>query len=171
MPRALTNLEYSGCLIAQVKPSVIIRPIQPTDLPKVEELIRSTILEVNSKDQSPAITAFTLKIDPFRPRDTGDERDYFVAEDGEIRGVLGLKDNELKTFFVDSKFQGQGIGTELIQYVEALIIKRGYSQSKVFSSITAKSFYEKHGYTVVQEDITKIGSDNLIRFYMEKTLL
>ena len=149
---------------------MIIRPIQPTDLEKVEQLIRSAILEVNIKDQPQAVTDFRLTIDPFRPRDTGHERDYFVAEDGEIRGVLGLKDNELKTFFVDPKFQGQGVGKALIKYVEALIVERGYSLGKVFSSLNAKGFYQQQGYVIIREDITKIGQCDLIRFYMEKTL-
>ena len=149
---------------------MIIRPIQPKDLPKVEKLIRSAILEVNVKDQPQAVTDFRLTVDPYRPRDTAHERDYFVAEDGEICGVLGLKDNELKTFFVDPKFQRQGVGKALINYVENLIIERGYLMSKVFSSLNAKSFYEKQGYVAIREDITKIGNGDLVRFYMEKLL-
>ncbi len=150
---------------------MIIRPIQPSDLEKVEHLIRSTILEVNAKDQSKAVTDFILQIDPCRPRDMAHERDYFVAEDGEIRGVLGMKDNELKTFFVDHNFHGQGVGKALLEYVEKLILEKGFLLSQVFSSISAKSFYEKQGYTVIRENITQVGEDNLITIFMEKKLV
>ena len=150
---------------------MIIRPIKPSDLEKVEQLIKSAILAVDPKDQRQAVTDFRLTVDPYRPRNTAHERDYFVAEDGEIRGVLGLKDNELKTFFVDPKYQGQGVGKALIKYVGALMVERGYSLGKVFSSLNAKGFYQQQGYVIIREDITKIGQEDLIRFYMEKELI
>lgn len=147
-----------------------IRPITPTDYKAVEQLIRRAILETNAKDYSPHVIDFMLQVDPFRPRDTAHEREYFVAIDGEICGVIGLKNNEVKTLFVDPDFHGKGVGRRLLIHMESLIFERGYEISKVFSSVSAKDFYKKHGYVVIREDSSVAGEGIMLRYYMEKAL-
>lgn len=147
---------------------MIIRPIKPTDLEKVEQLIKDAILETNAKDYSQQVVDFMLQIDPFRPRDTAHEREYFVAEDDGIFGVIGLKDNEVKTLFVGPKYHGKGVGSSLLSHIESLISDRSYEISKVYSSISAKSFYEKHGYSAIREDSSELGGGTMLRYYMEK---
>lgn len=148
-----------------------IRPIQSADFDKIEQLIKKTILETNAKDYTKPVIDFMLGVDPFRPRNTGHERDYFVAFSGDdICGIIGLKDNEVKTFFVDSVHHGKGIGTVLLDHVEKLISARGYLISKVFSSVSARGYYEKQGYKVISEDSSKAGEGIMLRYYMEKIL-
>jgi len=147
-----------------------IRLIQSTDYEKVEQLIKDAILETNAKDYTKPVVDFMLGVDPFRPRETENERDYFVADDGDVKGIIGLKDNEVKTLFVDPEYHSKGIGASLLLHIERLILERNYEFSKVYSSLSAKSFYEKHGYSVINEDTTKIGEEEMLRFYMEKKL-
>ena len=149
---------------------MIIRPIKSTDLEKVEQLIKDAILETNARDYSQQVVDFMLQVDPFRPRDTAHEREYFVAEDDDIQGVIGLKDNEVKTLFVDPKYHSKGVGSSLLSHIESLISDRDYKISKVYSSVSAKSFYEKHGYSVIHEDLSKAGEGTMLRYYMEKKL-
>jgi len=111
-----------------------------------------------------------LQVDPFRPRNTHLERDYFVAVDEDIRGVIGLKDNEVKTFFVDPKYHGKGIGSSLLTHIESVISERGYIISKVYSSVSAKSFYEKQGYSIIREDSSVAGEGTMLRYYMQKKI-
>ena len=147
---------------------MIIRPIKSSDYEKVEQLIKDAILETNAKDYSKEVIDFMLKVDPFRPRDTANEREYFVATDEGICGIIGLKDNEVKTLFVDPKYQGRGVGSSLLSYIESIVLDRGYSISKVYSSVSAKSFYGKHGYVVIREDSSEAGEGTMLRYYMEK---
>src|SRR3989338_9666231 len=109
---------------------MIIRPIKSIDLEKVEQLIKDAILETNARDYSQQVVDFMLEVDPFRPRDTAHEREYFVAEDDDIQGVIGLKDNEVKTLFVDPKYHSKGVGSSLLYHIESLISDRDYKISK-----------------------------------------
>lgn len=86
-----------------------IRPLTEQDFPRVEKLIKDTILNKNTKDYSTSIINAMITIDPFRPRDTYHEREYFVYDDADIHGIIGIKDNEIKTFFVEANSGGKGI--------------------------------------------------------------
>jgi len=149
---------------------MIIRPIKSSDYKKVKQLIKDAILETNAKDYSKEVIDFMLGVDPFRPRDTANEREYFVAEDDDIQGVIGLKDNEVKTLFVDPKYHSKGLGSSLLSHIESLISERSYDMSRVYSSVSAKSFYEKQGYTIISENSSKAGDGTMLRYYMEKKL-
>ncbi len=81
-----------------------------------------------------------------------------------------MKDNEIKTFFVDVASHGKGIGKTLLHYAISLITERGYTRSCVYSSISAKSFYEKHGYTLIREDHSDIQGLPMLRYFLEKKL-
>lgn len=150
---------------------MIIRPLEAKDFLKVETLIRTTILEINSKDYSESIIQSMLTIDPYRPRDTYYEREYFVYEDTQIEGIIGIKDFEIKTFFIDANSRGIGIGKILLSYAHAIILKRGGIKSSVYSSISARGFYEKNGYTFIREDISDMRGENILRYYLERELL
>ena len=58
---------------------MVIRKIIKEDLIEIEKLIKDTILKINSKDYSKWVIDFMLSIDPFRPRNTRHERDYFIT--------------------------------------------------------------------------------------------
>lgn len=148
-----------------------IRPIESDDYKHVEQIIKDALLKKVSEDYSKSAMAIMLDSDPFQPFKTRDNRDYFVICDNDvIQGIIGKKDNMVKTFFVNPKFHGKGIGTQLLSYIENLIKESGYTLSTVYSTITAKSFYEKNGYVVINTDEKKIPDGALTRYYMEKQL-
>ncbi len=61
-----------------------IRPIREEDFPTVENLIHNTILSINARDYPKDVIDAMLTLDPFRPRDTFHEREYFVYDDSGI---------------------------------------------------------------------------------------
>ncbi|MEM7555623.1 MAG: GNAT family N-acetyltransferase [Cyanobacteria bacterium P01_A01_bin.84] len=67
----------------------------------------------------------------------------------------GKKGFEIKEFFVDFKYQGQGIGTKLLNQLESELRKNDYEFSILLTSKEsyAESFYFKKGYE---------GNDKLI---------
>lgn len=148
-----------------------IRKITSEDYPKVEELIKKSILKTVSKDYTAEAITIMLESDPYQPEKTKDERDYYVACDPHIVGIIGRKDNNVKTFFVDPLKQGTGVGTRLILFIESLIQADGFDECFLNSTVTAKSFYEKQKYTVLQEEKVKRGNSILTKYAMKKSLV
>ena len=75
-----------------------------------------------------------------------------------------------KTFFVDPKEQGKGVGKALIYHIEELIKKEGYETSTLNSTITAKSFYEAQGYITIKKDFKVVQGAEMTKFHMYKKL-
>lgn len=150
---------------------MIIRPIQSTDYKEVERIIKKALLETVSKDYSKPAIDLMLASDPTQPWKTRREREYFVATDNKaILGIIGRKDNMVKTLFVDPSYHGKGVGTSLISYIEKLIITDGYTVSTLNSTISAKSFYEKQGYKLISEEKKEVEGNVMIKYAMEKKL-
>lgn len=139
---------------------------------EVETLIENTIRNVNSKEYSKWVIEFMLRIDPFRPRNTFEYRDYFVCKDwnNKVLWVIWLEDNEIKTFFVSSESRWKGVWKLLIDYVENILKSQNYKISTLYSSVSAKTFYEGHNYRVIKKDISKIWKEVMLRYYMEKNI-
>lgn len=147
------------------------RKIEEADLLSVENLIRNTIINVNSKDYSKEVVEFMLNIDPFRPRNTMKNRDYFVVEDNwRLFWIIWRKDNEIKTFFVDYESHWKWIWTLLLDNIEKIILENNYKEYFVYSSLTAKTFYEKKGYRIINEVTDTIWDSEMIRYYMKKDI-
>ena len=62
-----------------------------------------------------------------------------------IVGTITIKGNEICRLFVLPKYQGNGYGTEMLEYAENLISKK-YREIKLDASLPAKRIYQKRGY-------------------------
>ena len=68
----------------------------------------------------------------------------FLYDDGIIKGLIRIEKEEILELYADHFFQGQGIGSELIEYA-----KENYSVNFLWTiekNIDAISFYEAHGF-------------------------
>ena len=155
-----------------ISPIMIIRPITSEDFESVAHLIRKTILAVNARDYSPGVIDQMLQNDPYSPQRHASDRSYYVAVENEvILWIIGMRDDEIKTFFVDSQHHGKWTGTLLLRHIEATLAAKWYTKSRVFSSISARSFYEKNGYILILEDFLKTWNEIMLRYYLEKNLV
>jgi len=129
-----------------------IRKFRKADARNVSDLIKKCLLEVNNKDYSKKIIDFICKHHVSKKLILYSiERSVFVAEEkGKILGTASLKDNVIKTVFVNPKFHGKGIGSKLMNTVETLAKKRGCKTVVGPSSITAYEFYKQRGYKKVK---------------------
>jgi GNAT superfamily N-acetyltransferase len=91
----------------------------------------------------------------------------FVAEtNGKIVGVSTIgHDGFVFLCYVIPKFKGQGVGGQLLKSAEASVLKMGVHSFKLESTITAKEFYEHHGYLKVGKstnclEYEKISNNN-----------
>lgn len=150
---------------------MLIRKYQSSDCIRLTALFYDTVHTVNAKDytkeQCDAWAAGNA--DPeawdlsFRAHTT------FVAVEHER--IVGFGDitetGYLDRLFVDRDHQREGIATALCDALEQTV-----SGNKIttHASITAKPFFEKRGYRVVQEQWVERNSVFLTNYIMEKLL-
>src|SRR5262249_39633860 len=91
------------------------------------------------------------------------QRDVFLAmSDRGILGTVSLGNGKLHSMFVEPRHQGQGVGRSLVEYLERHAILSGLFDLRLSSSITARPFYEKLGYELVQFEERLDGSTYLM---------
>jgi len=147
-----------------------VRKFHLDDAPRVSRLIRKALLEVNSKDYPKKVIDFMYsKFTPGNLIEISSRRDiYVVVKGGKVLATGSLSGNEIMTVFVDPRFQGKGIGTKMMDYLEGMAAKRGHRSIKLSSSITAQTFYRKRGYRDVRVNLDEDYGKTII---MRKNLV
>lgn len=133
-----------------------LRPAQPSDLSAILELFAGTIEIICSADyttdQRNAWQASVENSARWMAKINRD--DFWVAEtDTILSGFASLKNNNyIDLMYVHKDFARIGIASLLLK--KMLDLATSTSSEKVFSdvSITAKPFFEKHGFTVIKEN-------------------
>lgn len=73
----------------------------------------------------------------------------FVYDDGIVRGFLQMSGREIYKLYVDTFFQGRGIGDKLIEYAIA-----NYAADELWAlekNVRAIAFYQRHGFQLSGE--------------------
>lgn len=98
-----------------------------------------------------------------------DDRDVFVAEvDGAVRGFGSLShvpgehltadvDAEVTGMYVHPEVSGEGVGTALLEHLEARARERELGALGMWASMNAVPFYEARGYEHVAERVHEFG--------------
>ncbi|MBI4471647.1 MAG: GNAT family N-acetyltransferase [Acidobacteria bacterium] len=98
---------------------------------------------------------------------------YYLAvweKDDCVVGLAGLDMNEIRLLFVAPDHQGQGIGRELLQYLESMVPPAMFSDIFVYSTLAAERFYRAHGYQSRGEQVFDIHGQPLRTIFMVKRL-
>lgn len=147
---------------------LVIRDATADDVPVISALVQRTVRISNGRDYPPQ--AVDLIVANFAPDKVGQrmaERDVFVCQMGDrIVGTIALGRDRLRSLFVDPGLQQAGIGARLVAHLEAHARKRGVSELKLSSSLTARGFYERLGYRLIQSE----EHDGVSTFLMAKAL-
>lgn len=134
--------------------NIIIRTISENDYPNVIQVIKKSNSESLGKIYpNELIQEFLKKYDLENFKKKAQTIQYFVAEDTEsksILGVIGLKHNELRTFFVDPNFQGKGIGRKLYDFLEYEARKAGLHELILEGSPLGEPIYEHFGFKKIK---------------------
>ncbi len=157
---------------------MLLRAYKSTDVEAIVNLFYQTIHSVNIRDYT------SEQVDAWAPveclaeseRSKWDKRftqsTTLVVEHGGV--VVGYsnftQDGELDHFYVHKDFQGQGVGTMLIKAIEALALSSGLKKLTAEVSITAKPFFEKHGYVVEKEQTIEVRGRCMNNFVMSKNV-
>ena len=152
-----------------------IRPLTELDIPEMRELFRTTVLTVNSKDYTKEeVEDWTSCGDSVAHwKNLLAKNDYVGAIDGQGK-IIGFSsmnaEGYLHSMFVHKDQQGKGVATLLLSEVEKIAREYDVHKINVEASITARPFFEKHGYKVVKEQKAKANRLWLTNYVMEKAL-
>lgn len=75
--------------------------------------------------------------------------EFFVYDDGVVKGFIRLHEQEILKLFVEPVLQGMGIGAALIRY--AIEEKQARSLWALEKNTRAISFYQRHGFRLTGE--------------------
>lgn len=150
-----------------------IRRATENDIPQIKDLFQQTILAVNTKD-------YTLEQARWWASKGNDDdlwkerigQQYFVVAmtNKVVTGFAALKaDGYLNSLFVHKDYQGKGIASLLLFHIENYAVERTIYEITVDVSITAKPFFERKGYLLLQQQIVNIGIE-MINYKMNKFL-
>lgn len=125
-----------------------ILPISKEDFVSASKMIRKTI-KMSWSDIYPAelLNEFCKKYTVSKLKERAEKVSLWVAKRNDIvLGIIGLKENELRTFFVNPDYQGQGIGRALYEMFEKEVIKRKIKKIKLEGSPKGEPVYKKFGF-------------------------
>ena len=93
----------------------------------------------------------------------------FIAEmDGEVAGFLELDpDGHIDCAYVNPDFRRKGVMVALVKYAANVCFSAGVHKVHVDASICARPLFEKAGFTLIRENVVRIGEEELLNYRME----
>ena len=141
-----------------------IRLAQKSDFDVVKEITHTTINEIYPHYYSNGAVTFFIKhhSDENIGADISNNC-VFLCCDLELNviGTVTIKKNEICRLFVQSKYQGNGYGKELINFAETEIAKY-YDEIILDASLSAKSIYLKRGYKEIEYHTIKTENNDYL---------
>ncbi|WP_050183844.1 GNAT family N-acetyltransferase [Domibacillus robiginosus] len=154
-----------------------IRRFRVSDIKQIVGLFYETIHSVNRKDYTQEqLEAWASKNDEgFRLASWKDSMSthitYVALIDDRIVGFSDItQKGYLDRLYVHKDFQRQGIASSLISTLECEARKLGLAALNTNASITAKPFFEHHGYQLVQSQCVERNGVKLVNYKMIKEL-
>jgi putative acetyltransferase len=154
--------------------TVEIRPFKNGDEAGMCIAHERAIKEICSRDYTPAqIAAWTANMVPERYlrliADHG-ERFWVIDDSGTIGGFAGWHANHIWFFFIHPEYAGKGLARKLLHAIESdYWAESGESNCLIDSTITAKPFYERMGYSAVKPAVKKLADGTAIDiWHMQK---
>lgn len=138
------------------------------DAAAMSALTRHVIRVVNAKDYTPQeVDHACEKFSPEYFESKIACRIFYKATlADEIIGQASFGDGKIHTLFVHSQLHGQGIGAKLLAKLEIAAFDAKIFKILVASSVAAKGFYEKFGFSTLGIENGPFG----VTFAMEKFL-
>ena len=94
-------------------------------------------------------------------------KNIWVYEDEFVKGIVHIEDKEILELYVDSFFQNQGIGSELLEFA---VGQMGCQYLWVLEkNIRAIKFYKEHGFLVLDErELVEGTKEYVVKMKKEK---
>ena len=152
-----------------------IRSYRAADCPLLAQLFYDTVHTVNARDYSPAQLAAwaTGSVDLAVWNRSFLQHHTLVAIDaGQIVGFGDMdQDGFLDRLYVHHVFQRRGVARAILQQLEEQAKARGVTRFTTHASITARPFFERFGYMVLQRNEVVRAGISLTNYTMEKRIV
>jgi len=87
-------------------------------------------------------------------------KNIWVYDDGIVKGLIHIDGDEIRTLYVDSFFQNEGIGGRLIEFAKTKFHVRFLWAIELNTG--AIRFYERHGFHISGEKKLEEGTDKYL---------
>lgn len=151
-----------------------IRKAELSDLNIIRQLFFDTIINVAigdySEEEVKVWSSGAHNVERWEMK--FEEQQFFVAEfEDQIVGFTSLLGIDyIDHLYVSHLYQGKGIASQLLSYVELQAQRQGAIQLRSDVSITARPFFEKKGYAVVKRNEIQHLGQVLINFDVVKAI-
>lgn len=154
---------------------IVVRRYRDSDATALVNIFYNTIHKINSKDYSDEqIKAWApdsfLSLDGWQAKWINIKP--FVAEiNDQIVGLAEFEDSGfIDCFYVHHDFQGQGVGTALMENIQDEALTKKINNIFADVSITAKPFFQSQGFVVVREQTVEKRGQHLKNYHMNKAI-
>lgn len=149
-----------------------IRKYRPEDLEDKKKVHREAIREIASKDYSEDEIDAWASFDDYGSIDNDVVEGWVAIADGELVGFADYRKDEGRVInvYVNPDYLREGIGSRLLEQVLQDARNRGLDELTAEASVTAKEFYQSHGFEVVEETVHETNGEELQAFKMRKSL-
>ena len=154
---------------------MIVRRFAPADTDTIISLFRETVRTVNLGDYTEAQVAAwapdAIDRAAWLERLTGNDS-YVAVADDMIAGFAELEpDGRINMMFVHKDHQRRGVASALLRRIEDRASKLRLGRLRTEASITARPFFERHGYIVLEEQtVVRRSGQSLPNYRMERLL-
>ena len=153
-------------------PLIMLREATPHDLLSIQELYQESIMTSCRADyneqQLHAWAAGAGNQDRWH-RAIRDQYFRLAHIDGQLAGFGSLDGSYLDFMFVKPRFQGKGVAHQIYEQLEGKALGEGMGEITADVSKTARSFFEKQGFTVVQTNQNLIRGVEIVNYHMVKS--
>jgi putative acetyltransferase len=163
------NQKQKGLSMSKLK----IREYSSEDFEECREVIEKSTSsienEYSSEDLEHLEEVIPDMVTGFAEKD--DFKFYVAKKENELVGVAGFHPKgEIAGIFIHPDHQREGIGRKLMQKIDKKAEKEGVEEIEVSASLTAKEFYEKLGFEMIEETESEMEGKNIPIYKMKKKL-
>lgn len=147
----------------------MIRKYQPKDVKEIRQLFYDTVHVVNAKDYSKEQLDVWATVEVNLEQWNQSFLNHYTIVAVENDQIVGFGDIDktgyLDRLYVHKDYQGKGIATEICDVLEHIY---QVDEITTHASITAKPFFEKRGYRMIQEQQVEREGILLTNYVMKK---
>ena len=151
-----------------------IRLYESTDFDQIKRLFYDTVHGISSKDytQEQLQAWASADNDYERMQQSLANSKAYVAEQDDLMIGFGniTADGYIDYLYTHRDWQGKGVATQILEKLEDDARKRGLKKIHTHASIIARPFFQKRGFTMIQENKIERMGQQLVNYVMTKEL-
>ena len=149
-----------------------LRPYVPTDAAATLRCFQRAVRDTASRDYNPEQIESWAAVDVEAWGRRRASTETWVADrDGQLVGFTDVNhDGYIDMMFVDPDVARTGVASALLNNTIDLVRRRGGRELTVQASITARLFFERHGFSVTSEQRVELRGSELTNYRMRRAL-